>query len=74
VNQLPDPSFAKKLVEGDPSEALELEQKIVELEEFWGVDAGDDCRAEAKLIVGKAMLRKIERERPGWDGNTRIVP
>ena len=74
MNQLPDPSFAKKLVEGDPSEALELEQKIVELEGLWGRDAGAQCRGDMKQAIGKAMLRKLERERPGWDGNTRIVP
>jgi len=74
VRQLQDPSFARKLVDGDPSEALELEQKITELEDLWGADAGTDCRAEAKRAVGKAVLRKVEREQPGWDGNTRIVP
>jgi len=72
-NQLPDPCWARDLVDGDYAEAQNLQAAITELGELFGEAAAQDCIREMKKITGKAMLRKYERDNPHWDGNTRIV-
>jgi hypothetical protein len=73
-NQVPDPDWAAELVDGSPEKAKDLVEKIDELAEVFGEEAAEDCRKVMRQISGKAMLRKVERENPYWDGKTRIVP
>ena len=71
--QLPEPEWATELAEGDPTKAKALAKAIEDFEEFFGADAGDVVREQAKRIVGSALLRKVERDNPNWDGKTRVV-
>lgn len=68
-----DPVWARSLADGQPDEAAAVYQQIDKLESVFGVEAGDDLRAEFKKIVGRALLRKVERESPGWDGKSRVI-
>ena len=72
--QAPDPKWAEELADGDLEKAQDLGKKIDGLAESFGGEAADDCRAEMKRIIGKAMLRRAERDNPHWDGKTKIVP
>ena len=59
--------------EGDPTKAKALAKAIEDFEEFFGADAGDVIREQSKRIIGIALLRKVERDNPNWDGKTRVV-
>lgn len=72
--QVPDPDWAADLVVGSFEKAKTLGDKINDVGEFFGEEAAEDLRKEMRRIVGKAMLRKVERNNPHWEGKTRIVP
>ncbi len=70
--QLPEPDWATELADGKPAKAVALKARLVEWEAcVGGQDVG--VRAEMKAIVGRALLRRVERNNPCWDGKTRIL-
>jgi len=70
--QLPEPEWARDLADGKPEKAQELLKSIEEMEEHFGEGAGDAVRDIARSIMGRALLRKVERDNPEWDGQTRV--
>jgi len=71
--QYPDPDWAREALDGSPEQIQALERSIVEVEKAFGDEAGVALRKEMKRLMGRAMLKKVERDAPTWDGKTRIV-
>lgn len=69
--QLPEPAWATELADGKPEKAAAL---VVQLAEWETCVGGQDngVRDEMLTLAGRALLRKVERDNPCWDGRTRI--
>ena len=68
-----DPEWVVQLLAGDTAKAEEIQAAIECLGQSFGVGARDDCRAIAKRMIGRGLLRKVQRETPGWDGTNRVI-
>ncbi len=56
-------------------EAIEAFKKnIADLEATMGTGAGEQLRETVRRQVGRALLRKVQRENPSWDGKNRVLP
>ncbi len=71
--QLPDPEWASDLADGKPEKAKRLLRDIDQAARAFGADAGDFAHAEMKTLAGRALLKKVERDSPAWDGRTRVM-